>query len=190
MPRCFEIWICLLIVVAVAPANQARSKALSEPVVVALEQLRQDINREYGLRNDVPRVNLGPCGRFAKEFREQWNAKFRDPARIAFVISKDGKECHHVLVQLPDGRFYDGGNGIMTKEHLVGLWAGSHVRVMKRYDFVTLNRMSYGLGRSYPVCPNYSDVVTTGLIRKHLGQLRGDNRTREEVPGRVTSTQF
>src|SRR5687767_328990 len=79
-----------------------------------LNRLRNEINLAYGYRNCAPRVNLGPCGRFAKTFREQWNARFRDEVNIVFVMSPDGAECFHVLVRLPDLNYYDGGNGVIA----------------------------------------------------------------------------
>jgi hypothetical protein len=137
----------------------------------ALTSLRDDINAAYGFRGDTPRVNLGPCGRFARDFRERWNARFRDPARIIFVMSNDGKQCHHVLVRLPDGNCYDGGNGLMTERRLLTIYSDSHVEDMFTFDPGLLDRRSYGLGRSYPECPNYSDALTRGLIDRHLSSI-------------------
>src|SRR5438045_7408624 len=80
----------------------------------ALAELRDEINSHYGFREGVPRVNLGPCGRVARDFREEWNATFSQKINIAFVMSADKSQCYHVLVKLPDGRFFDGGNGVMS----------------------------------------------------------------------------
>src|SRR5262245_46061547 len=60
-----------------------------------LNGLRDDINAHYGYLDGVPRVNRGPCGRFARAFREQWNARFRAKVHIAFVMPNDGGECCH-----------------------------------------------------------------------------------------------
>jgi hypothetical protein len=43
--------------------------------IKVLNRLRDDLNAQYGYREGVPRINLGPCGRFAKAFREQWNTR-------------------------------------------------------------------------------------------------------------------
>ena len=120
----------------------------------------------------MPRINLGPCGRFAKAFREQWNARFPDKINIAFVMSGDGSQCHHVVVRLPDGSFYDGGNGLMSKQTLLGLFSGSRIDEMVEFDLKLLDQRSYGLSRDYPVCPNYSDETTARLIESCLAQLR------------------
>src|SRR5712692_4989426 len=83
-------------------------------------------NRPHGprlMRDGAPRINLGPCGRFARDFRARWNARFRDPVTIAFIMSNDGATCHHVLVKLPDGRYFDGGNGVVTDTALMRLFS-------------------------------------------------------------------
>ncbi len=142
--------------------------------VEALNALRNDVNAAYGFRDGAPRVNLGPCGRFARDFRERWNARFRDKADIAFVMAGDGSQCHHVLVRLPDGSFYDGGNGVMTARTLLKLYADARIEDMKQFDPVLLDRRSYGLARDYPECPNYSDALTQRLIDTHLARLPAD----------------
>ena len=136
-----------------------------------LNRLRDEINAAYGFRDGVPRVNLGPCGRFAKAFREQWNARFSDKINIAFVMSGDGSQCHHVVVRLPDGNYYDGGNGVVSGTTLRGLFPGSRIDEMTEFDLKLLDKRSYGLGREYPVCPNYSDETTARLIESCLAQL-------------------
>ena len=137
----------------------------------ALTALCEDINAAYGLRGNDPRVNLGPCGRFARDFRERWNARFPDKAHIIFVMSNDGTQCHHVLVRLPDGNCYDGGNGLMTEARLLTIYPDSHVEDMIEFDLALLNLRSYGLGRNYPECPNYSDALTRDLIDRHLASI-------------------
>jgi hypothetical protein len=42
---------------------------------------------------------------------------------------------------------------------------------MKEFDLELLDRRSYGLGRSYPECPNYSDEFTQRRIEKWLDEL-------------------
>jgi len=58
--------------------------------VAVLNRLRDEINAHYGYRGGVPRINLGPCGRFAKAFREQWNARYPEKIHIAFVMANGG----------------------------------------------------------------------------------------------------
>jgi hypothetical protein len=139
-----------------------------------LNGLRNDINAHYGYLDGVPRVNRGPCGRFARAFCEQWNARFRAPAHIAFVMPDDGGECCHVLVLLPGGGYFDGGNGVLSEEALLALHPGCRVEVMATFDPGLLDRRSGGLGRTYGRCPNYSDAVTAAIIAKHLALLAGD----------------
>ena len=163
-------WRQAFLILALLSAG-CRHRVPTQPIESVLGELRNEINSHYGLRDGVPRVNLGPCGRFARAFREEWNARFARKVDIAFVISQDNSICHHVLVRLPDRRYFDGGNGIMSEESLVGLWADSHVEVMTQFDVALLDRRSYGLRRSYPICPNYSDDLTAQIIRKHLDKL-------------------
>lgn len=61
-----------------------RASLQTGKMVEALNALRNDINVRYGFRNGAPRINLGPCGRFARDFRERWNLRFREPATNRF----------------------------------------------------------------------------------------------------------
>jgi len=152
-----------------------------DPVIAtyALNALRNDINAQYGFRNGAPRINLGPCGRFARDFRERWNARFREPVTIVFLMSnRDASNCYHVLVKLPDGNFFDGGNGVVTQQFLMALYSEMHVEEMTNFDFLLLDKRSYGLGRSYPECPNYSDEFTQQAIEKRLGALLNNGRAK------------
>jgi hypothetical protein len=45
---------------------------------------------------------------------------------------------------------------------------------MVTFDAALLDQRSYGLGRSYPECPNYSDALTRGLIDRHLATVPRD----------------
>ena len=140
--------------------------------VEVLNHLRNEVNLTYGYRNFSPCINQGPCGRFAKEFREQWNARFKEKVTIAFVMSADGTDCFHVLVKLPDGNYFDGGNGVTTGSNVLQQYpAGTRMDVMVEYDLKRLDEMSHGLNRSYEFCPNYSDEMTAKLIRNHLAML-------------------
>ena len=159
--------------------SQAQQAKLSESTpaagndrqVAVLNRLRDAINAAYGYRDGAPRINLGPCGRFARDFRAQWNARFHAKINIVFVMTPDGTHCHHVLVRLPDGNYYDGGNGVMIAQALLWLYPDSHLDEMLEFDPTVLDKWSYGLGRSYPNCPNYSDEVTARLIDRHLAEL-------------------
>jgi hypothetical protein len=42
------------------------------------------------------------------------------------------------------------------------------------FDLALLDKRSYGLNRSYRLCPNYSDAVTARIIEKHLALLPPD----------------
>jgi hypothetical protein len=160
-----------------------RTSHQSSMMVEVLNALRNDITARYGFRDGAPRINLGPCGRFARDFRERWNAQFRDPVTIAFIIAnKDASNCFHVLVKLPDGRYFDGGNGVMTEAFLASLYPDGHIEEMKRFDFDVLDKRSYGLGRAYPECPNYSDEFTRRTIEKRLSELAGVNLKTEIKP--------
>jgi len=152
-------------------------RAVYNPVSASrvLNELRDDINGRYGFREGAPRVNLGPCGRFARDFRERWNACFREPVIIAFLMSgRDPSNCYHVLVKLPDGRYFDGGNGVVTEQFLRTQYSDLKIEEMKEFDFSLLDKRSYGLGRNYLECPNYSDEFTRQTIEKRLSGLITD----------------
>lgn len=156
---------------------EGRASYRSADLVEALNALRNDIDSRYGFRNGAPRINLGPCGRFARDFRERWNARFRDPVTIAFVMANnDASNCFHVLVKLPDGRYFDGGNGVMTGAFLTTLYPDGHIEELKTFDFDLLDKRSYGLGRTYPECSNYSDAFTQQAIDRRLSELITNGR--------------
>src|SRR5262245_11808037 len=124
-------WFELLLVLSLC-ASGCQHTAPAGPsngdMVGSLNALRDDINARYGFRNGVPRINLGPCGRFARDLRKRWNTRFREPTTIAFIMSNsDPSNCFHVLVRLPDGRYYDGGNGVMTRTSLTARYQGGHI---------------------------------------------------------------
>lgn len=147
----------------------------SDRQVAVLNGLRNEINYVYGYKDYAPRVNLGPCGRFAKAFREQWNARFKKEVNIVFVMTADGKHCYHVLVKLPDGNYFDGGNGVIPGPTLLRQYPiGARLDEMIEFDLKQLDRWSYGLGRHYELCPNYSDETTARVIERHLAMLPKD----------------
>jgi hypothetical protein len=179
-PRLATVVCTLFVAIVCGAASPRRTSAnasyRSAEIVETLNALRNDMNARYGFRNGAPRINLGPCGRFARDFRERWNALFAEPVTIAFVISnQDPANCFHVLVRLPDGRYFDGGNGVMTAEFLRTLYSDGHIEEMKQFDFALLDKRSYGLRRSYPECPNYSDEFTRRIIANRLSALATRN---------------
>jgi hypothetical protein len=156
--------------------REIRATCQRANMVEALNALRNDINARYGYRDGAPRINLGPCGRFARDFRARWNTRFREPVTIAIIMSNDGMTCHHVLVKVPDGRFFDGGNGVVTEAALMRLFSDSRIEEMKNFDLKLLDQRSYGLDRTYPECPNYSDEFTQQAIEKSLDALLNHRR--------------
>lgn len=141
-----------------------------------LDDLKNEINALYGFDNGAPRINSGPCGRFANTFYEEWNERFADSVSISFIMSADSSECYHVLTKLPNGDYFDGGNGILTKKELYkGYEQGMYIIDMLEYDHELLNEMSYGLDRDYERCPNYSDEKTRSIIEKHLDLLESSS---------------
>jgi hypothetical protein len=143
--------------------------------VAVLNGLRDEINAHYGYRNGSPCVNWGPCGRFAKTFREQWNARFCDKVNIAFVMAPDGL-CHHVALKFPDGSYFDGGNGVLSEAKLLSLYGqDDRIEEMVPFDLGLLDQRVGGLDHDhYSWCPTYSDPLTAKVIEKHLALLASD----------------
>jgi hypothetical protein len=77
-------------------------------------------------------------------------------------------------VKLPDGTFYDGGNGVISREALLNLYTGSRIDEMPQFDLNLLDQRSHGLIRDYPDCPKYSDETAARLITSHLDLLPPD----------------
>src|SRR5436853_5288268 len=91
--------------------------------IAVLNHLRDEINGNYGFDdNGTPRINCGPCGRFAIAFRERWNARFRETLNIAYVMSPDRSYCGHVVLKLRENTFFDGGNGVVSEQQLEGMF--------------------------------------------------------------------
>jgi hypothetical protein len=156
--------------------NDTVAATLDERRVAILNRLRNEINATYGFMNGVPRINLGPCGRFAKLFREQWNTRFRDKINIVFVMVKApaGPFCGHIVVRLPDGSYFDGGNGVVSGAALGLQFPESYLEEMKQFDLKRLDQNAGGLDRKYETCPNYSDTETSKLIERYLILLPRD----------------
>jgi hypothetical protein len=117
----------------------------------------------------------GPAVRFAKTFREEWNARFKKKVNIVFVMGFWGTHCYHVLVKLPDGNYFDGGNGVISGPALLRQYPfGTRLEEMEEFDLQRLDKWSYGLERNHGSCPNYSDEKTSGIIKRHLAMLPTD----------------
>lgn len=144
---------------------------LSDKEVAVLNRLRDDVNGTYGYVDGWPRIDRGPCGRFAKLFYEHWNQRFERKASIAFIMTTNGI-CDHVLVKLRDGSYYDGGNGVISGPTLLKEFRdGDRIEEMHKFDLSLLDKRSYSLKRSYELCPNYSDEVTATIIDRNLALL-------------------
>ena len=180
------IGFCGLVIAAVAgwwfgPFRKATA-APDEARVAVLNRLRDEIKARYGFdQNGTPRVNRGPCGRFARAFREQWNARFSDKATIVclMLMSADGLFCGHVVVKFPDGSYFDGGYGVMSEQKLRALFPTSRLDEMVEFNLnlldqrcdKVLNRRCDGLDFVDPDCPDYRDDLTAQLIKNHLELL-------------------
>ncbi len=144
---------------------------LNDSRVAVLNRLRNVLLSTYGCLEGWPRINLGPCGRFARDFREQWNARFDEKIHIVFIMTLDGSTCKHIVVRLPDGNLFDGGFGVVTGAAMQMILPGIRLDEMTDFDLERLDKWSYGLDRSYPNCPDYSDEVTRKIIADHLAEL-------------------
>jgi len=144
---------------------------LNDRRVAVLNRLRNALISTYGCLEGWPRINLGPCGRFARDLYEQWNARFNEKVNIVFLMTQDGSTCNHIVVRLPDGNLYDGGFGVVTNESYQMIIPDIRLDEMKDFDLTLLDKWSYGLNRNYPNCPNYSDDGTRKLIANHLAEL-------------------
>ena len=51
------------------------------------------------------------------------------------------------------------------------------IEEMKDFDLKLLDQRSYGLDRTYPECPNYSDEFTQQAIEKRLDALLNHRRS-------------
>ena len=143
--------------------------------VTVLNALRDEINANYGDKAGTPRINCGPCARFAVAFRERWNARFREQINIVCVLSPDRKECGHVALKWADGTCFDGGNGVLSEQKLAALYPNHPIEEMVEFDRKLLDQRVGGIELEYyPECPSYSQELTVKLIEKHLARLASD----------------
>lgn len=139
-----------------------------------LNDLRDSVNREYGLLDGNPRIDQGPCGAFAVVFQEEWNRRFVEPVSLILVVSSERTEAFHALVRLPDGRIYDGGHGLIAPEVLPGLLLGDEMIGLPESpsSAVAVLEEHFGpLTRYYPRCPEFSLKRIRELISSHLDRM-------------------
>ena len=118
-----------------------------------LNALSNEINSTYGYEDGIPRIN------------------------IVFLMAPDD-HCCHVLVKLPGGTYFDGGNGVLSGPALLDKFAqftpGVRIEEMVEFDLKLLDKHAHGLGRTYEHCPNYSDESTFRIIERYLAKLAED----------------
>lgn len=147
--------------------------AINSDVEKNLQDLSKKINEHYGFvthpGENLPEavINFGPCGPFANEFYKSWNSKFQNRVKLAFVMQQSPAECYHILIVLPNGNLYDGGNGIHSEKNYLD--RGFHISVMDNYNFDILDQHSYGLDRKYPrYCPNFNVTELTSIVENSM----------------------
>lgn len=149
--------------------NQVVPRTLNPIVLEKLENIKAEINAEYGFCNGTPRINYGPCGVFAQIFFKQWNDLFEEKVHICFVMTSSLDECDHVCTCLPSGDLYDGGIGVHSRDHYTPQFV---IEDMFIYDEALLDKWSYGLNRTYPrFCPNFDRKFVETIVKTNLEQL-------------------
>jgi hypothetical protein len=144
--------------------------------IAVLNELRNELLIAYGTNDGWTRIAMGPCGKFAYAFHEEWNSRFQDSVNIVFMMKPDGSECNHILVRLPDKNLFDAGLGVMSDSALHLVMIESRFEDMTTFDYELLDKRAYGLNRKYPNCPNYSDSLTRSILRRHFDKLSSQNR--------------
>jgi hypothetical protein len=99
--------------------NTEVASALNQRTIMALENIKAEINSEYGFQDGIPRINYGPCAVFAQIFFNIWTELFEEKVHICFVMTQSRNECDHVCIRLPSAQLYDGGIGIHTHHEYV-----------------------------------------------------------------------
>lgn len=144
-------------------------KMLHPKAYEALAQIKDEINQVFGFHKEIPRINYGPCGVFAKLFYEKWNALFSEKCHICFILTHNQDECDHVAIRLPSGELYDGGIGVHDENEHVPKFM---IEDMLNYDEKLLDKWSYGLDRTYPrFCPNFDRSLVENIINAKLAAL-------------------
>lgn len=142
---------------------------LHPKVYETLAQIKDEINHVYGFHDNIPRINYGPCGVFAKLFYDKWNTLFSDKCHICFILTHNKDECDHVAIRLPSGELYDGGIGVHDENEHTPQFI---IEDMLNYDGNLLDKWSYGLDRTYPrFCPNFDRSLVENIISTKLTAL-------------------
>lgn len=137
-----------------------------------LDDIKNEINREYGFHDGIPRINYGPCGVFAHIFFNTWNQRFQHKVHICFIMTPTRDECDHVCICLPTGALYDGGIGIHSRADYEPQFI---IDDMINYDESVLEKWSYGLNRTYPrYRPNFRREFVERVVQTHLERLPVD----------------
>ena len=145
---------------------------IEKNIIGYLNKLSKDINNLYGFINiekgekSTPSINNGPCGAFANEFYIEWNLRFNNKVKIAFVMRPIPFESMHVLIKLPNENLFDGGVGVHDIE--THKKKGLTLMTMEEYDIKTLDKYSWGLNKIHPKCPGFSINKISSLITECL----------------------
>ncbi len=140
--------------------------------IEVLNLLSGTLNIEYGYKEGIPRINLGPCGRFVKTFRELWNERFDEGITVCFLVSPETRACHHCFIKFPHSFYFDGGNGVVREADVSGMIPASMViDEMEGYDEKILERNAYGFNRNYPDCSGYNDHKVRQIVARHLSLI-------------------
>lgn len=176
--KLFLLAVILLLCCGLAAVWLGCREQLQSNRVAILNRLRDEINANCGYKDGTPRVNCGPCIRFAIAFHDRWNAAFPDKTKFACLVANS--LCAHVAVRLPDGSYFDGGNGVLSRKKLAAMFSDCSLREMDDLDTTLFERGDIKLlhetigpqeNDHYRECPNYSDDITATLIDKYLRLL-------------------
>ncbi len=142
-----------------------------------LNQLSAEMNDLYGYVTHPgdnfgePAINSGPCGAFAHAFFKLWNQRFLEKVHIVFIMEKNSDTCWHVVIRLPDGALFDGGDGVHNEKK----YGDMLIEDMVLYDEDLLEKRSYGLKRTYPrYCPHFSIHAVESIIEKYCTRIEKD----------------
>ncbi len=155
------------------------SARMQAATIYELSSLSADINNLYGyvyIPGDnfgEPAINSGPCAPFAKFFFDCRNKRFSEKVNIVFIMVKNSDECWHTLIRLPNGQLYDGGYGLHDDMKYRDQF---DIQDMLNLDINPLEKMAYGMDRTYPrYCPDYSAITVKNIIEKHLLKIDPEN---------------
>lgn len=146
--------------------------------IAVLNELRNELLTTYGTIDGWTRLAMGPCGKFAHTFYEEWNHTFKDSVNIVFMMKPDSSDCNHIIIRLPDKNLFDPGLGVLSDRALHLVMIESRLEDMTTFNFELLDKRAYGLIRKYPNCPNYSDSLTRSILRRHFDKLSLQNKER------------